>query len=169
MLKFAPDDEFHHEIRRRVDHYFTSTGRSRRDCPRMYLKTAVVLGWLATSYVLLVFFARSWWLALPLAISLGLAMAAVGFNIQHDGGHQAYSDRPWINRLMARSLDLLGGSSYFWARKHNAMHHSYTNITGHDDDIDLGFFGRLSPHQKRLRVPPLPALLPVGCCMAFCR
>ena len=30
------------------------------------------------------------------------------------------------------------------------MHHSNTNITGHDDDIDLGFFGRLSPHQKRL-------------------
>ena len=51
---------------------------------------------------------------------------------------------------MARSLDLLGGSSFFWARKHNAMHHGYTNITNHDDDIDLGFFGRLSPHQKRL-------------------
>ena len=30
------------------------------------------------------------------------------------------------------------------------MHHSYANITGHDDDIDLGLFGRLSPHQKRL-------------------
>jgi linoleoyl-CoA desaturase len=30
------------------------------------------------------------------------------------------------------------------------MHHSNTNITGHDDDIDLGFFGRLSPYQKRL-------------------
>ena len=91
-------------------------------------------------------------MALPLVISLGLAMAAVGFDIQHDGGHHAYSDRPWVNRLMASSLDLLGGSSYFWARKHNAMHHSNTNITGHDDDIDLGFFGRLSPHQKRLAI-----------------
>jgi len=149
-LKFGADDEFHHELRCRVDQYFTSTGRKRRDCPQMYLKTAVILGWLVMSYVLLVFFAASWWLALSLAISLGLAMAAVGFNIQHDGGHQAYSERPWINRLMARSLDLLGGSSFFWARKHNAMHHGYTNITGHDDDIDLGFFGRLSPHQKRL-------------------
>jgi len=52
---------------------------------------------------------------------------------------------------MARTLDLLGGSSYFWARKHNTIHHSYANITGHDDDIDLGFLGRLSPHQKRLK------------------
>ena len=74
----------------------------------MYLKTAVVLGWFAASYGLLVFFAESWWSALPLAISLGLSMAAIGFNIQHDGGHQAYSKRPWINRLMARTLDLHG-------------------------------------------------------------
>ena len=116
----------------------------------MYFKTAVILGWLAASYTLLVFFATSWWLALPLVVSLGLSMAAVGFNIQHDGGHQSYSDRPWINRLMASSLDLLGGSSYFWARKHNVLHHNYANIMGHDDDIDLGILGRLSPHQRRL-------------------
>ena len=150
-LKFGAGDEFHRELRRRVDQYFTSTGRSPRDCSQMYLKTAAVLGWVAVSYGLLVFSAGSWWSALPLAISLGLSMAAVGFNIQHDGGHQSYSSRPWVNRLMARTLDLLGGSSYFWARKHNTIHHSYANITGHDDDIDLGFLGRLSPHQKRLK------------------
>lgn len=79
---------------------------------QMYLKTAAILGWFAASYALLVFFAAAWWPALPLAISLGLSMAAVGFNIEHDGGHQAYSNRPWINRLMARTLDLMGGSSY---------------------------------------------------------
>jgi linoleoyl-CoA desaturase len=38
-----------------------------------------------------------------------------------------------------------------WARKHNTIHHSYTNVTGHDDDINLGLLGRLSPHQKRLK------------------
>jgi linoleoyl-CoA desaturase len=74
----------------------------------MYVKTVVVLSWLAASYALLVFFATTWWLALPLAISLGLSMAAVGFNIQHDGGHRAFSKHQWINRLMATSLDLLG-------------------------------------------------------------
>jgi linoleoyl-CoA desaturase len=149
-LTFGKDDEFNHEVRRRVDQYLASVRRKPRDCLRMYFKTAVILGWLAASYTLLVFVATSWWLALPLVVSLGLAMAAVGFNIQHDGGHQAYSDRPWINRLMASSLDLLGGSSYFWARKHNVLHHNYANITGHDDDIDLGILGRLSPHQRRL-------------------
>src|SRR5262249_36676403 len=103
------------------------------------------------SYAVLVFLAGTWWLALASAISLGLAMAAVGFNIQHDAGHQAYSRRNWINRLMAMTLDLLGGSSYVWAKKHNSVHHCFVNITGHDDDIDLGIFGRLTPHQKRLK------------------
>jgi linoleoyl-CoA desaturase len=117
----------------------------------MYLKTAVIFAWFAASYVILVFFVEAWWPALPLVVLLGLSMAAVGFNIQHDGGHRAYSDRRWINKLMAMTLDLLGGSSYVWAKKHNSIHHSYANITGHDDDINIGFAGRLSPHQKRLK------------------
>jgi linoleoyl-CoA desaturase len=117
----------------------------------MYLKTAIIGGWFVASYALLVFCVGTGWLALPLAILLGLSMAAVGFNIQHDGGHRAYSNRRWINKLMALSLDLLGGSSYIWARKHNSIHHSYANITGHDDDIDVGLLARLSPHQRRLK------------------
>jgi len=148
-LKFGVSDAFYGELRRRVDRYFSFTGRRRRDCPQMYVKTALLVGWLAASYLLLLFLAGTWWLALPLAISLGLSMAAIGFNVQHDGGHRAYSDHPWINTLMAFSLDLLGGILYVWARKHNSIHHSYANITGHDDDINLGILGRLSPHQKR--------------------
>ncbi len=148
-LKFAASDGFQGALRRRVAQYFRSTGRRPRDCPRMYLKTAVIFAWFAASYALLVCLAGTWWLAVPLVISLGLSMAAVGFNVQHDAGHGAYSDRGWVNKLMALTLDLLGGSSYVWSRKHNSIHHSYANITGHDEDIDLGVFGRMSPHQKR--------------------
>ncbi|HEY2882275.1 MAG TPA: fatty acid desaturase, partial [Pirellulales bacterium] len=147
-LKFGSDDAFYREICRRVDGYFEQTGINRRDCPRMYLKTAIVLTGFASSYVLLVFIASTWWQAVPLAISLALSMAAIGFNIQHDGAHGAYSNRSWINKLMALTLDLLGGSSYGWACKHNIVHHTYSNITGHDDDIEIGILGRLTPHQK---------------------
>ncbi len=84
----------------------------------------------------------------PLVISLSLSMAAIGFNVQHDGGHGAYSSRRWLNRLTALSLDMLGGSSYVWNNKHS-LHHSYSNIHGHDDDINLGVFGRVAPHQPR--------------------
>ncbi len=148
-MKFGDDDGFQRELRRQVDVYFQSSGKRRRDCPQMYLKTAVIFGWATASYLLLVFVVSTWWLALPLAVSLGVALAAIGFNIQHDGGHGAYSKHRWVNRLMASSLDLLGGSSYMWAFKHNTIHHTYPNITGYDDDINLGIFGRLSPHAKR--------------------
>jgi linoleoyl-CoA desaturase len=151
QLKFGAEDVFYREVRKRVDEFFKSTGRNQRDCPRMYLKTALVLGWFATSYTLLVFSASAWWPAAALAVSLALSMAAIGFNIQHDGAHGAYSEHSWINKLMALTLDLLGGSSFGWACKHNVVHHTYSNITGHDDDIDIGVLGRLSPHQKRFK------------------
>ena len=147
--KFTNSDRFLYALRRRVDAYFEETGRARRDSPKMYFKTATILAWFFGAYFLLLFAANAWWVALPLAVILGLALAAIGFNIQHDGGHKAYSRHPWINKIMALTLDLMGGSSYLWDWKHNSIHHTYTNITGHDDDIDLGFLARLSPHQKR--------------------
>jgi linoleoyl-CoA desaturase len=148
--KFGGDSGFQNELRRRVEQYFKDTGRRQRDCPQMYVKTAVVVAWLVSSYLLLLFAAGTWWLALPLAVSVGLAMGAVGFNVQHDGGHHAYSRRGWVNKLAALTLDLIGASSYLWHWKHAVLHHTYVNVSGHDSDIDLGFLGRLSPHQRRL-------------------
>jgi linoleoyl-CoA desaturase len=146
---FTGSDRFLHALRHKVDAYFETSGRNKRDCPRMYFKTATILTWFFGAYFLLLFVAWSWWNVIPLAIILGLGLAAIGFNIQHDGGHKAYSNRPWINKIMSLTLDLMGGSSYLWDWKHNSIHHTYTNITGHDDDIDLGFLARLSPHQRR--------------------
>jgi linoleoyl-CoA desaturase len=148
-LKFNGSDRFLRELRKRVDAYFEKTGRSRRDCPQMYFKTATILAWFFAAYFLLLFVCTSYWTVIPLAVILGLAIAAIGFNIQHDGGHRAYSDRPWVNKIMAMTLDLMGGSSYLWDWKHNAIHHTYPNVDGHDDDIDIGPLGRLSPQQPR--------------------
>jgi len=149
-LKFGNDTAFQLELRRRVDEYFRASGRRRRDCWQMYMKTAILLLGLAGSYALLVFVAQTWWQGLVLALVLGLAAAGIGFNIQHDGVHQAYSNHPWINSLMARTLELIGGSSYIWQWKHVVLHHTYVNITGHDTDIDLGILARLTPHTRRL-------------------
>ena len=62
-LRFGVSDGFYAEVRRRVDHYFRGTGRKPRDSPQMYVKTALILGWFAASYVLLVFLVQVWWLA----------------------------------------------------------------------------------------------------------
>jgi linoleoyl-CoA desaturase len=148
-LKFSGDNSFHRELRLRVEAEFRRTGTRQRDSAAMYLKTAVILATFALSYVALVFFTSNVWLALLLALVLGTATAGIGFNIMHDGGHQAYSRHRWINRLMAMMLDVVGGSSYIWQWKHARFHHTWVNVAGHDSDIDLGVLGRLSPTQPR--------------------
>lgn len=148
-LGFSGDNTFQRELRRRVEADFRARGCAQRDAASMYAKTAIILAVFVAAYAGLVFLARAWWQALPLTLLLGAAMAGIGFNIMHDGGHQAYSERRWVNRLMAFTLDLVGGSSYIWQWKHARLHHTYVNIDQHDSDIDLGVLGRLSPEQPR--------------------
>jgi linoleoyl-CoA desaturase len=116
----------------------------------MYLKTTIVLACFATSYMFLVFLARSAWEGIPMVILLGLSVAGIGFNIAHDGGHRAYAKEAWANKLAATTMDLIGVSSYVWFWKHAVIHHRYVNITGYDTDCDIGILGRLSPHSRRL-------------------
>src|ERR1043165_9110941 len=96
-LKFTASAAFLRELRKRVDAYFQRTGRPRRDCAQMYFKTASILAWFLGAYFLLLFVVTIWWLIVPVAVILGLSIAAIGFNIQHDAGHKAYSNRRWIN------------------------------------------------------------------------
>ena len=115
----------------------------------MYAKTAVLGAWLAGSYLLLVLAADRAWEAALLTLSLGLAAAGIGMNVQHDGSHGSYSPHRRLNRVMAFTLDLLGGSSYVWKHKHNVLHHTWPNVAGFDDDIDTGGLARLAPAQPR--------------------
>ena len=147
--KFRPIDTFPGELRKRVETFFATTGKRPRDNPTMYLKTVLILATFFVSYIVLVFFAANWWHAIITAIVLGSAAGLIGFNIQHDGSHLAYSDHPWINKLTAMTMDLIGASSYMWHWKHVASHHIYVNITDHDADVDLGAFARVTPHQPR--------------------
>ena len=115
----------------------------------MYVKSAIILATFASLYALLVFVATEWWQAVPLAVALGLTVVAIGFNLMHDASHEAYSERRWVNRAMAKTLDLVGGSSYFWHWKHNVFHHTFVNVAGYDTDINLAGLGRLTPHHPR--------------------
>lgn len=147
-IRFAPDDGFHAAVRQRAqEHFRTFPGHHR---PRvMLIKSLVILGALALAYAALLGWATMWWQAVPLAMLVGVLAALVGFNIQHDGGHQAYSRNAWRNRMAAATLDLIGASSYLWNWKHAVYHHGFANIAGHDTDITVGRLVRLEPHQPR--------------------
>jgi linoleoyl-CoA desaturase len=147
-LRFTGDNAFQTEVRRRVNAHLRATGRVERGGAQMYAKTGVILGSFVAIYLLLVFAATAWWQAVPLAVALGLTIVAIGFNIMHDANHEAYSERRGLNRAMAMTLDLVGGSSHFWHWKHNVFHHTFVNVAGYDTDINLAGFGRLTPHHR---------------------
>jgi linoleoyl-CoA desaturase len=147
LVKFGRGGAFSAELKQRADAYFEGAGRDRRDLVRMYLKSAVVLGWFVASWVLLVFFARALWQSVPLAMSLGLSVAAIGMSIQHDANHGGYSRHRWVNRAFGFSLDVMGVSGHYWKQKHNIIHHTFTNVQGVDFDLDFGDIARLSPEQ----------------------
>ena len=149
-VKYPPHTMFWRELRRRVDEYFATTGKTSHGGARIWLKTAILLGWAASSYAILVFVASTWWQVALLGASLGLAVAGIGFNVQHDGGHESYASHRRINRLAASVLDVIGGSSYMWRYKHNHFHHHYTNVVDVDDDLDASPFLRLSTGHRRL-------------------
>jgi len=48
-LKFGKNNSFQGEVRRRVDEYFRSSGRRQRDCPQMYVKTAIIVACFAAA------------------------------------------------------------------------------------------------------------------------
>jgi linoleoyl-CoA desaturase len=150
-LTFGASTAFRKDVEARVAAYFDATGHQRRGCARMLLKTATIFLWLAASYVALVFAATAWWQTLLLATSLALAMAGVGFCVMHDGNHGAYSRWGWLNKAAALSLNLMGGCAYFWHFKHNIAHHTFPNVTGSDDDFNVGPAGRLSPLDRHRR------------------
>ena len=146
LPQFPPHSGFFATLRREVEAEIETIGRA-RDAVRAYAKIAFIL--LATAAVYTTYLLLPGWWVMLVAIPWGLAMAAVGFNIQHDGGHEALSRSRFVNRCAAFTLDLVGGSSYIWRWKHNLYHHSYTNVGGIDSDIELGPLGRVATFQPR--------------------
>ncbi len=148
-IRFAPNSEFERELNKRVNAYFENTSSTKRDCFNMYVKSFLSISWVIVSYCLIVFAGLPVWGIILASVSLSFALNALSFNVMHDAIHGAYSKHKIVNRLMGHWLDLIGGSSYLWNSKHNYFHHSYPNITGHDDDVEVGVFARFTPHQKK--------------------
>lgn len=83
------------------------------------------------------------------AILLGMTMAFIGFNICHDALHGAYSSNKKVNGALGFIFNVIGANSYVWNITHNIVHHSYTNIVDHDEDIEIapGLI-RVNEHEK---------------------
>jgi linoleoyl-CoA desaturase len=75
------------------------------------------------------------WAHLLLTIVMG--MAGVGMNVMHDGNHGSYSNKTGL-KIHGRNFYLHRRKCTNWQVQHNVLHHTYTNIPGHDEDLDAG-------------------------------
>ncbi len=148
-IRFDTRSPFYTELKERVDAWFEASGQRPRDHWKMYLKTAIIMAWWLGSLVAFLTLDVGWLGALGLGVSLGLSTGGLGMSVMHDGGHKAYSDHKWVNAAMAWVIDLIGASSYVWNEKHNVRHHTYPNVVGSDDDVDIGPLARLAPGSPR--------------------
>src|SRR5205085_2594835 len=120
LPQFPPHSGFYAALRAAVDAEVAAIDRT-RDLAEMYTKIAIIGTCTVACYA--AYLSLSGAGVVALAIPLGILLALVGFNVQHDGGHESLSRSRLINRCAAFSLDLLGGSSYVWRWKHNFYHH----------------------------------------------
>ena len=137
---------FTEELNTRVNAYFKDRKISMRGNIHLYLKAIVMLGIYIGSFVCILSLSLPAWWALLLAFIMGIGEAGIGMSVMHDGAHGSFSDIPWVNKLAASSIVILGSNAVNWKIQHNFLHHRFTNIYGYDQDIQTKAVIRLSDH-----------------------
>ncbi|WP_225975162.1 fatty acid desaturase family protein [Anseongella ginsenosidimutans] len=119
----------------------------------MVFKTVFFIALTVVLYALILTGLFPLFVQLMLAIALGVTMAFVGFNICHDALHGAYSSNKKVNKGLGLLFNIIGANGYLWGITHNIVHHTYTNIPGHDEDIEIapGLI-RVSPEDKANKI-----------------
>lgn len=152
-IRFNNNRSFYLTAKKRVDEYFKTNNISRYGNSSMVIKSIIMFGLYFTPFFLLISNSFDSLLVQSiLCIIMGLGMSGIGLSIMHDANHGSYSRNAKFNALMCRSMNFIGGSSLNWQLQHNNLHHTYTNIDGHDEDIAPPGFLRFSPHSEYKKI-----------------
>ena len=143
-------NSLHAELKKRVKEYLDQHDIRSTGNYKLFSKAILLMSLFVITYVHLVFFTPPILWAVLESLFFGNLIAAIGFNVMHDGSHGSFSKYAWLNKLASSSISVLGASRFMWGMKHVTIHHTYTNIDGVDDDIEVGVFMRMAPTQKYL-------------------
>lgn len=144
---------FYATLKKRVDDYFKENNISRYGNSTMVIKSIFMFTLYFTPFILLLCnISDKYWMQLILWSIAGLGMSGIGLSIMHDANHGAYSRNAKLNALMCRSMNFVGGYSLNWQLQHNTLHHTYTNIHEHDEDIAPVGLLRFEPHAKLKKI-----------------
>lgn len=152
-VKFAENEteDFYKELRKRVSAYFKENNISRYANFNMVLKTIFMISLYLVPFILILTYLQSTWIIVLMWITMGFGMAGIGLSIMHDANHSAYSKNKYVNSMLGKLILLVGGSDVNWRIQHNVLHHTYTNVSGMDEDIEIDPLMRFSPTQRLLK------------------
>lgn len=146
--------DFNGTLKKRVREYFKENNLTRFGNANMVFKTIFMISLYFTPYFLMVFgVVENIWLITLCWILMGFGIAGIGLSIMHDANHGAYSKNEKVNFWIGRVLNLVGGFAPTWNIQHNVLHHSYTNVFGHDEDVSPPIsLLRFSPKDKHRKI-----------------
>ncbi|MBT6235904.1 MAG: acyl-CoA desaturase [Bacteroidetes bacterium] len=135
LPKFKLATDFSRELRSNVEKYFRESKISKFATPSLKVKAVILLVSFFGAYFSILFLGMSWWAILLTCVLMGLAKAGIGMGLMHDANHGSFSKNKTVNKIFGHTADILGVSSNNWINQHNRLHHTYTNIYEHDEDV----------------------------------
>lgn len=149
-VKFVNKDktQFLKTLKQRVDAYFAENKLDKRANVAMVIKTIILLSMYLLPIAAMYITHLPWWGVLIGFVISGFGVAGVGMSVMHDANHGAYSKNKFVNTVLGGTLNILGGFDVNWKLQHNILHHTYTNITHVDEDIEPRLKMRWSPFFK---------------------
>jgi linoleoyl-CoA desaturase len=148
---FAKQDnlKFFRTLNSKVNNYFKENNIQKTGNWKLHLKTVILFTLFTAPYFIIIASPEIHiGIFLLLSVVIGIGMAGIGMNVMHDGNHGSYSNKNWINKFMGGSIYILAGNVYNWQVQHNVLHHTFTNIPGHDEDLDAGRVIRFTKEAK---------------------
>ena len=137
--------DFYRIVKERVDRYFKEKNISRHANWQMILKTIAMLCIFFIPYGLILSGLFGPWLMLLLVCLLGIGTAGIGMSVMHDANHGGYSSNKTVNTIIGYLVNIIGGNAFTWKIQHNILHHTYTNVYHHDEDIEPQGAMRFTP------------------------
>lgn len=138
VVRFKNDlhEEFNKTLNQRVNQYFKNSKYGRYANAEMVVKTIFMFCLYFVPYFMFLFgIVENLWVFYLMAFLMGMGKAGIGLSVMHDANHGAYSRKKWVNNVVGYSLNLVGANATNWKIQHNVKHHTYTNVTGMDEDI----------------------------------
>lgn len=149
-IKFLPEPPhgFYTTLKHRVYSYFNENEVTRYANAKAVCKAILFFSIYLLLYVTILTVTLPFWLFLLCWCTMGVFMLFTAMSIVHDAAHNAFSSKKWINLLLLRFANLVGGDGYMYKYKHTVSHHPYTNIHGLDIDLEQSALVKVSPFTK---------------------